>query len=37
MLYDHSVDLVEIVFISERPENKEVVKKLSRMIQGLSK
>jgi len=29
MLYNHSVDLVENVNISERPENKEMVKKLS--------
>ena len=35
MLYDHSVDWVENVNISERPENKEVVKKMSKMIQGL--
>jgi arylsulfatase A-like enzyme len=34
MLYDHSVDLVENVNISEMPQNKELVKKLSRMIQG---
>ena len=37
MLYDHSIDLVENVNIAERPENKEVVKKLSKMIQGLKK
>ena len=37
MLYDHSIDLVENVNIYERPENKEVVKKLSKMIQGLKK
>ncbi len=37
MLYDHSVDWVENVNISKRPENKEVVKKLSKMIQGLRK
>jgi hypothetical protein len=35
MLYDHSVDLVENMNISERPENKELVKKMSRMIQEL--
>ena len=33
MLYDHSVDLVENVNISELPENKEVVSKLSKMLQ----
>jgi iduronate 2-sulfatase len=37
MLYDHSVDWVENVNISERPENKEVVRKMSRMIRGLRK
>jgi len=37
MLYDHSVDLVENVNISERPENKQIVKKMSRMIQRLKK
>ena len=35
MLYDHSIDLMENVNISERPENTELVKKLSRMLQGL--
>jgi len=35
MLYDHSVDWVENVNISERPENKEVVRKMSKMIRGL--
>jgi iduronate 2-sulfatase len=33
MLYDHSVDLVENVNISELPENKEVVNKLSNMLE----
>jgi arylsulfatase A-like enzyme len=37
MLYDHSVDLVENVNISELPENKELIEKLSGMIQGLKK
>jgi len=37
MLYDHSVDLVENVNISERPENKELIDKMSRMIQELCK
>ncbi len=37
MLYDHSVDLVENVNISERPENKDIVKQMSRMIQELRK
>jgi hypothetical protein len=37
MLYDHSVDLVENVNISERPENKEIVKKMSTMIQEIRK
>ncbi len=35
MLYDHSVDWVENVNISERPENKELVGKMSKMIRGL--
>jgi len=35
MLYDHSVDLVENVNISERPENKELVEKLSEMLQEI--
>jgi iduronate 2-sulfatase len=35
MLYDHSVDLLENVNISELPENKEVVNKLSNMLQEL--
>jgi hypothetical protein len=35
MLYDHSVDLVENVNISELPENKELVNKLSNMLQEL--
>ncbi len=35
MLYDHSVDLVENVNISEMPRNKELVNKLSNMLQGL--
>jgi iduronate 2-sulfatase len=33
MLYDHSIDLVENVNISELPENKEVVSKLSNMLE----
>jgi iduronate 2-sulfatase len=33
MLYDHSVDLIENVNISELPENKEVVSKLSNMLE----
>ena len=37
MLYDHSVDLVENVNISELPENKELVKKLSKMLQEIRK
>ncbi len=37
MLYDHSVDWVENVNISERPENKEIVRKMSKMIRGLKK
>jgi len=37
MLYDHSVDLVENVNISERPQNKGLVEKLSKMLQGLRK
>jgi len=35
MLYDHSIDLVENVNISEKPENKEIVKKMSKMIQEI--
>jgi len=35
MLYDHNVDWVENVNISERPENKELVKKLSKMLQEI--
>ncbi|MGB2866073.1 MAG: sulfatase [Sedimentisphaerales bacterium] len=35
MLYDHKVDLVENVNISELPGNKELVNKLSNMLQGL--
>jgi len=35
MLYDHSVDPVENVNISERPENKTIVNKMSKMIQEL--
>jgi len=35
MLYDHSVDWVENMNIFERPENKKVVKKMSKIIQGL--
>jgi len=35
MLYDHSVDWVENVNISERPENKELVEKLSEMLQEI--
>ena len=35
MLYDHSVDWVENVNISELPENKELVNKLSDMLQRL--
>jgi len=37
MLYDHSVDWVENVNISERPRNRELVRKLSKMLQGLRK
>ncbi len=33
MLYDHYVDLAENINISELPENKEVVEKLSKMLQ----
>jgi len=35
MLYDHNVDWVENVNISELPGNKELVNKLSNMLQGL--
>ena len=35
MLYDHSIDPMENVNISERPENKKIVKKMSTMIQEL--
>jgi iduronate 2-sulfatase len=35
MLYDHNVDWVENVNISELPRNKELIKKLSNMLQGL--
>ncbi len=35
MLYDHNVDWVENVNISERPENKELVRKLSKMLQEI--
>ncbi|MHC4537386.1 MAG: sulfatase, partial [Planctomycetota bacterium] len=35
MLYDHSIDLVENVNIAERPENKQIVKKMSKMIQEI--
>jgi len=35
MLYDHSADPVENVNISELPENKELINKLSNMFQGL--
>ena len=37
MLYDHSVDWVENVNISERPQNKTLVRKMSKMIRGLRK
>jgi arylsulfatase A-like enzyme len=37
MLYDHKTDPHENVNISELPKNKELVKKLSRMLQGLKK
>jgi len=37
MLYDHSVDWVENVNISERPQNKTLVGKMSKMIRGLKK
>jgi len=37
MLYDHNVDWVENINISERPENKELVKKLSRMLQEIKR
>ena len=37
MLYDHSVDLVENINISERPRNKGLVEILSKMLQGLRK
>jgi len=37
MLYDHSVDLVENVNISKSPQNKELVRKLSKMLEGLRK
>ncbi len=33
MLYDHSVDWVENVNISELPKNRQVVKRLSKMLQ----
>ncbi len=35
MLYDHNVDWVENVNISEKPENQELVKKLSKMLQEI--
>jgi len=35
MLYDHSVDLVENVNIAEEPGSKEIVKKLSEMLQDV--
>ena len=35
MLYDHSVDLVENVNIAEEPGSKEIVKKLSKMLEGV--
>jgi arylsulfatase A-like enzyme len=35
MLYDHSVDPAENVNIAERPENKEIVGKMSKMIQDI--
>jgi len=37
MLYDHKVDPFENVNISESPENKDVVKKLSKMLQELKR
>jgi len=37
MLYDHKVDLVENVNIAERPENRGVVEKLSRMLDEVRK
>jgi arylsulfatase A-like enzyme len=37
MLYDHKTDPYENVNISELPRNKELVKKLSKMLQGLKK
>ncbi len=37
MLYDHSVDWVENVNISERLRSKALVRKLSKMLQGLRK
>jgi arylsulfatase A-like enzyme len=37
MLYDHSVDPMENVNISERPQNKDIVKQMSRMIQEIKK
>ncbi len=35
MLYDHKVDLVENVNIAELPQNKELVKKFSKMLREL--
>jgi len=35
MLYDHSVDLAENVNISERPENRQVVKKLRKILEEI--
>lgn len=37
MLYDHKVDLVENVNIAERPQNKKLVAKMSKMLQGIRK
>ena len=37
MLYDHHVDPVENVNIADRPRNKQIVEKLSRMLQGLER
>jgi hypothetical protein len=37
MLYDHQVDPVENVNIAELPQNKDIVEKLSTMLQGLDK
>jgi len=37
MLYDHQTDPYENVNISESPQNAELVKKLSEMIQGLKR